>query len=279
MKQSIVPVVSWKEGANYMKCIGTAFIVSCTGFVVTAAHVVLDPSESGDARIVSENNEIRMLDDVTFGVTIPFSPASGRHGFSLIPIEKAWYWGAWQQSPLMHEPERFDSKIDIAICKLPELPGVGAYQPLHLSLNSFSVGEDAYAIGYGDMQDVPISYVNGEMRLAKFEPTLYVSIGEIMNVFPRNAVQREVPTPGPCFDFKARIPGRMSGAPIFGAQGAVVRGVVSRSFTDEQHAYGCMMGPAMALPLSDGVSGSGFSLEYLMKNGNEGIALIQGQGM
>jgi hypothetical protein len=41
----------------------------------------------------------------------------------------------------------------------------------------------------------------------------------------------------------------MSGAPIFGAQGAVIRGIVSRSFSNECHAFGAMLGPAMHLEL------------------------------
>jgi len=66
----------------------------------------------------------------------------------------------------------------------------------------------------------------------------------------------------------------MSGAPILGADGAVVRGVVSRSFSGERHAYGSMIGPAMHLPLRDNIS-----FEALMKMGSEGIAQVQGSGL
>jgi len=101
-----------------------------------------------------------------------------------------------------------------------------------------------------------------------------VSVGEVMSVFPENHLKRDVPTPGPCFDFDAKIPGKMSGGPIFGAQGAVVRGVVSRSFSGERHAFGAMLGPAMRLPL-----GENTTLKSLMESGSEGIAQVQSQGL
>src|SRR2546422_9050833 len=32
MKQGIVPVVSWVENEDFIRCIGTAFVISCTGY-------------------------------------------------------------------------------------------------------------------------------------------------------------------------------------------------------------------------------------------------------
>ena len=107
---------------------------------------------------------------------------------------------------------------------------------------------------------------------------LYVSVGEVMQVFSQNHFQKDVPTPGPCFDFKAKIPGKMSGAPIFGAQGAVIRGVVSRSFSKERHAFGAMLGPAMHLPLGH-PSDKARTLRALLQAGSEGMAEIQGLGL
>jgi len=274
MKQSILPVVAWPAGGGHIKCIGTAFVVSCSGYIVTAAHVLLDPQESGYGKVTADDGVIQVLDDTLLGVTIPVSPASGLDGFQIVPIQQSWYWGTWVESPLIHEQDRFNGTIDVAVCKLPPLPGNAAYQPLNLSLRPFIQGEDAYAIGYAEMKDIPIEYIDGVANVPDFDPTLFVSVGEVMNVFPHNAVERQVPTPGPCFDFRAKVPGRMSGAPIFGAKGAVVRGVVSRSFTDEKHAFGCMMGPAMTLKMTDQQS-----LQSLMKEGNEGIAVVQGQGL
>ena len=274
LKQSIMPVVAWVPGAPAMRCIGTGFLVSCSGYLITASHVVLDPQENGYGKVGSRNGRTAIVENVMMGVLMPHSPASGRKGARFIPFQEVSYWGEWRESPILHEGERLESLIDIAICKLPELDGGAAYQPLNLSLNPFIRGEEAYAIGYALMQDVPIDYVAGRAQIPEFEWELHVSTGEVMDVFPLNHLNKDVPTPGPCFDFKARIPGKMSGSPIFGAKGAIIRGVVSRSFSGEKHAFGCMIGPAMKLRFRDGNS-----LEKLMLDGNEGIAVVQGQGL
>jgi hypothetical protein len=274
LKQSILPVVAWVDGAPTIRCIGTAFVISCTGYVLTASHVVLDPQESGYGQGVGLDGNTDMVDGVVLGVLMPLPPAAGVDGFRLIPFERATYWGEWLESPLIHEARKLKSLTDVAVCKLPELGGGSAYQPLHLSVHPFGLGEKAYAVGYAEMKDIPIQYDEGRPVISKFDWELYVSTGQVTEVFPMNHIEKQVPTPGPCFGFDARIPGKMSGAPIFGAEGAVVRGVVSRSFSGEKHAYGCMIGPVMSLPFPDGLS-----LEILMREGKDGMAVIKGRGL
>jgi hypothetical protein len=175
---------------------------------------------------------------------------------------------------LIHEKEKFDSLTDVAICKLPPQPDGSAYQPLSLSLNSFAKEEIAYAVGYAEMEDIPVQFVDGRPQIPQFQWELYVSVGEVVEVFPQNHLSKSVPAPGPSFDFRARIPGKMSGAPIFGAQGSVVRGVVTRSFSGEKHAFGNMIGPSLTLPLI-----GGNSLKKTMDAGADGIAVVRGQGL
>lgn len=277
MKQSILPVVAWAQGDSVIRCIGTASVISCSGYVLTAAHVLADPFDAGYGAERS-GNQIKFAADLIFGVSIPCNPVFGAPGFRFFPFEKLWYWGQWKQSPLFHEPDRFDYATDVAICKIPQMPDGAAHQPLSMSLNAFVAGESAYSIGYAEMEDIPIEVQNGSLRIKKYASNLYVSIGSAMQIFPENHHIKEVPTPGPCFDFDARIPGKMSGAPIFGAEGAVIRGVVSRSYSGEQHAYGAMLGPAMDLPL-DEPGTSGRTLKSLMESGNEGIAQVFGVGL
>jgi hypothetical protein len=274
MKQSILPVVAWPHDARSIRCIGTAFVISCSGYVVTACHVLLDPREAGYGRLKKRDDGAEILDEVVFGVLMPVSPAHGVKAFRIIPFEWGRYWGKWEQSPLIHEHEKLNSLIDVAVCKLPQMPDGSAYQPLNLSLNPFAVGEEAYAIGYATMEDIPVTIVDGRPEIPEFKWDLYVSVGKVVDVFPQNHLSRDIPSPGPSFDFRARIPGKMSGAPIFGAQGSVVRGVVSRSFSGEKHAFGNMIGPAMTLPLADGKS-----LKSLMDAGNDGITVVRGQGL
>ena len=54
----------------------------------------------------------------------------------------------------------------------------------------------------------------------------------------------------------------------------MVRGVVSRSFSGESHAFGAMLAPVLHLPLGDGKT-----LKELMEAGTEGIAKVQGPGI
>ncbi|MBI2716868.1 MAG: trypsin-like peptidase domain-containing protein [Rhizobiales bacterium] len=277
LKQSILPVVVWEQGAPSIRCIGTAFVVSCTGYVITACHVLTDPRERGYGKGTLRDttvDKIEMHDGFLMGVLMPLAPGSGVKGFRVLQFEQGWYWGNWAESPLIHEKEKFEGVTDVAVCKLRQNQDGSAHQPLNLSLHPFVKGEKAYAIGYAEMEDIQVEYDNGQPKIVDFKWDLYVSVGEVVEVFPQNHLSKAIPAPGPSFDFRARIPGKMSGAPIFGAQGAVVRGVVSRSFSGEKHAFGSMIGPALTLPLSDGSS-----LKSKMNSGNEGMAVVMGQGL
>lgn len=244
---------------------------------MTAAHVLMDPFDSGYGAI-RNGNQMEFADTLNFGVFIPTSPAYGIRGLRCFPFEKFWIWGSWQESPLLHVRDRFEYSTDIAICKIPEMPNHAAHQPLNLSVNAFIPGETAYSIGYAEMDDIPLDYGKNGRVIKDFDADLYVSLGEVMQVFPHNHLQKNVPTPGPCFDFNAKIPGKMSGAPIFGAKGAIIRGVVSRSFSGERHAFGAMLGPAMELPL-DEPQITGRTLRTLLETGDEGMARPHGLGL
>ena len=274
MKQSILPVVAWVEGENFIRCIGTAFVISCTGYLITACHVLLDPQDRKYGKVVRGGNTIRFMEDMRMGVLIPISPAYGYTGNLFVPFEQCWYWGEWKDSPLLHENETFDILTDIAICKIPLMSDGTGHQPLNLSLNRFVRGEKAFAFGYAEMDDIPLEREAGRLTAPDFEQDLYVSVGEVMDVFPDNHQRKDVPTPGPCFDFRAKVPGKMSGGPILGGDGAVVRGVISRSFSGEKHAYGAMLGSVMQLPLAEDKT-----LRGMMDSGNEGITKIQGAGL
>jgi len=274
MKQSILPVIAWVKGEHRIRCIGTAFVISCSGYIMTACHVLLDPKDRDYGKVVREGNILNFLDDLMMGVFIPVNPAYGIRGFRFLPFERSWYWGEWKSSPLIHEDDKFDILTDIAICKIPRLPDDVAHQPLNLSLNNFKKDEQAYAFGYAEMDDIPVQILDGKPTMGDFEHEIFVSVGEVAQIFPKNHLEMNVPTPGPCFDFKAKIPGKMSGGPILGAQGAAVRGVISRSFSGEKHAYGAMLGPTMHLPLMNNET-----LHSMMMSGNEGITRVEGQDL
>jgi hypothetical protein len=209
-----------------------------------------------------------------FGVLLPVNPAFGGKGHLFFPFHDCRCWGNWKDSPLLHEEPRFEILTDIAICKIGLFPNGAGHQPLTLSLNSFTKSEKAIAIGYSEMSDIPVVNCDGNLTVPEFTQDLCVTVGQVKDLFPDNHQRKEVPTPGPCFDFLAKVPGKMSGGPIFGADGVVVRGVVSRSFSSVKHAYGAMIGPAINLPLTENTT-----FRTLMVSGNEGIAKVIGRGL
>jgi len=273
LKQSVVPVVAWADGESSIRCIGTAFIISCTGYLITPCHVLLDPIEGKYAQVERTDNRIKFLGGIRFGVLIPISPATGQTGSLFFPFQDSRYWGQWKKSPLLHEEDRFEILTDIAICRIAMLPDGSGHQPLAISLNSPKKGERVIALGYAEMDDIPIVNRDGMPTVPESNPELHVSVGPVKDLFPDNHIKKHVPTPGPCFDFLAKVPGKMSGGPILG-EASLLRGVVSRSFMGEKHAFGAMTGPAMDLQVGDNTT-----LRTLMKSGNEGIPLVSGSGL
>lgn len=274
LKHSIVPVVALVDGANHLRVIGTAFVISASGLVMTAAHVLLDPEDSGYGDATDDNGAVRFDRHLQMGVLLPLpSSLYGRGAVRFAPFKDCKFWGGWRRSPLFHERDRVDFDTDVAICRLPPHPS-GAYQPLNLSLRSVAISEQVFAVGYAEMADIPVRYEGDTVVLSHFAQDLFVSVGTTTAVHHDNAQTRSVSTPGPCFEFDAKIPGKMSGAPILGGDGAVIRGVVSRSFSGERHAFGASLGPAVHLPLFDNKS-----LRDMMLEGADGIPRIEGPGL
>jgi len=274
LKQSIVPVVALVNGATALRVIGTAFVISASGLVMTAGHVLMDPEDAGYGNVSNDNGAIRFGQDLQMGVLFPLHPGiHGQHALHFAPFKLCAYWGGWKVSPLFHERDRIELDTDIAVCRLPPHPS-GAYQPLNLSLRPVAISEKVFAIGYAEMESIPVRYEEGRVVLSHFRQDLYVSVGTTTAVHHDNIVTRSATTPGPCFEFDAKIPGKMSGSPILGGDGAVIRGVVSKSFSGERSASGALLGPATHLPLFDNRS-----IKDMMLDGSEGIPQIQGAGL
>jgi hypothetical protein len=275
VRQSIVPVVAWNDGDTEMRCIGTGFFISASGLLVTAAHVLRDPIDE-EYTIVTPTGEeeraFRLSDSLHFGVMLPTNPAMRNAPFAvpdqlrnakwiISPFEWAEHWGTTVESPLFNEKPRFRLDLDIAVCKVKQNIFGGAYQPLNISQHGLKVGDRAVAIGYAEMKNIPLKSAQ------EVEPELVVSVGKVTNIYADNLIEPRATTPGPCFEFDAKIPGKMSGSPILVGSGVLTKGVVSRSWQDENLASGCLVGPIMGIKLR-----LGKSILELMGTGNEGIA-------
>ena len=129
----------------------------------------------------------------------------------------------------------------------------------------------AFAIGFSEMPSFDLERHGLQLLIPDFNPDLFVSVGKVNAVFPHNASTKEVNSPGPCFRFDAYVPGRMSGGPIFGGDGEVVKGVVSTSASGERYAYGALLEPVFNLEIEEAAS-----MRTIMLAGKDGMARIHG---
>lgn len=280
VRQSIVPVVAWNDGDEEIRCIGTGFFISASGLLMTAAHVLRDPVDENYTTFTQLGKSSHKFNDsLHFGVLLPGNPAARSAPFYVDPVirEAKWFmcpfewtyhWGREVESPLLHQKSEFKLDLDIAICKVSEHPRIGPYQPLNIGLHNLKLGDRTVAIGYPEMRNIKLG---GD----DYQPELVVSVGSVTTIHPDNMTEKQSSTPGPNFEFNAKIPGKMSGSPILVGGGIITKGVVSRSLgSTDNHASGCLIAPMMGLPLINEKS-----LLTLMKEGKEGIAQIIGKGL
>ena len=276
LRQSIVPIVAWNKGEEEARCIGTGFFISASGYLLTAAHVLRDPLDENYSSVTEiENGTHKLSDSLVFGAMLPANPAMRNAPLDIHPAmrEAKWFlcpfewtshWGQNVESPLIHQEPEFRLLHDVGLCKVREQPLIGPYQPLNIGLHSLAIGDRAVAIGYAGMRNI-------RLQGDDYQPELFVSVGAVTNVLSDNISKKQNSTPGPNFEFEAKIPGKMSGGPILVGGGILTKGVVSRSWENENHATGCLIAPMMTLPVVDGTS-----LLDLQQSGNEGIVRIQG---
>lgn len=172
------------------------------------------------------------------------------------------------ESPLLDRKPDFRLDLYVAICKVRHNILGGSYQPLNIGRHGLKIGDRAVAIGYAEMKNIPFKADQ------EVEPELVVSVGKVTNIYADNLVDKRTTTPGPCFEFDAKIPGKMSGSPILVGSGILTKGVVSRSWQGENLASGCLIAPIMGLKLQ-----MGKSILELIATGNEGIADVRASGI
>lgn len=274
--QSIVPIVAQVHGESVLRCIGTGFFVSCTGLLITAAHVVSDPIERQYGGITESNDLLWHAREMKLGVMIPLNPMIHGKAYLFREIEWASFLAEKADNPLPIQGINLRLTSDVAICKVASLAPEIPYQPLTIVQSGLlgtgmSVGKTATAIGYGAMRDVPLGAAENNQVIGDFPFDLHASTGNILERFPDNAISREVPTPGACFSASLSLPGGMSGSPIFDHEGIYVHGVVSKGWVDETGVsnlgFGSMLADSMRIPIRQMDNKSLFQLHAESEHG------------
>ena len=130
MGESIVPIVAKVAGETDLRCIGTGFFVSCTGLLITAAHVITDPIERSYGTISRFDDGSLRSPNLIFGALVPTNPIFQEDGYLLFAFEWAMFLADDTSLPLPIPGLGLNISSDIAICKVPARAGPYPHQPL-----------------------------------------------------------------------------------------------------------------------------------------------------
>jgi hypothetical protein len=285
MGESVVPIVAHVNGEDTLRCIGTGFFISCSGLLVTAAHVITDPIDRRYVKITELSPNAISSRDLNFGVLVPTNPLFQRHGYIFYAFEWTLFLARPSENPLPIPGIDLRINSDIAICKVHARHGDYPHQPLTIiqpgvTGKGAQVDSTVFAMGYPRMSDVELKLTHRGEILGECEFNLHISSGKVLERFPDNFARKQVPTPGPCFSFAAQIPSGMSGGPILDRERIYVHGVVSKGWETESGidalSFGSMLQPSMHLPIPQL---NGESLAQLHKSDKEGMAKFSAPGV
>src|SRR5437899_5137543 len=128
--QSIVPVVAHVPGERVLRCLGTGFFISCSGLLVTAAHVITDPIERQYGSVKELDNRTWHFGNLTLGVMIPLNPVFQGAGYVFRDMEWATFLAQRAEQPLPIAGVTLKLTSDAAICKVSPITDGVPHQPL-----------------------------------------------------------------------------------------------------------------------------------------------------
>ncbi|NJO34756.1 MAG: trypsin-like peptidase domain-containing protein [Rhodospirillales bacterium] len=258
--QSTVPMVAHIDGEPILRCLGTGFFVSCSGLLITAAHVVAEVLDKKYGAVKEVDDRTWYLGGMKLGVMVPINHVmTGFKEYIFREVEWACFLADRTESPLPFKDMDLKLTSDIAICKVKPISENVPFQPLTIVQKGLKgigmqVGKSVSIVGYGAMQNVELSQIKENVISGSFPFELHVSRGEIVERFPDNGINKQALSPGPCFSTSAKLPAGMSGSPIYDDERIYVHGVVSTGWQDETGlaglGYGSMLSHSMQIPIS-----------------------------
>ena len=275
MGESIVPVVASVHGESTLRCVGTGFFISCTGLLITAAHVITDPIDRSYGKTIELDDLTLQARELSFGVLVPNNPLFQTPGYVFFPFEWSLFLAERRPNPLPIAGIDLKLTSDIAICKVPARPGGLAHQPLTivqsgLTGSGISVGSTAYALGYAGMTEVEINKDQHGQIIGAGNFHLHASIGDIIGHFLIIFKQKQSQRRDLAFPSLSHS-GRHERWTDFDREGVYVHGVISKGWEDAagvaKYSFGSMLRPSMSLPIS---RMNGASLDEILKSGHRG---------
>lgn len=279
--QSIVPIVTIGKDHKLIAPIGTGFFISCDGFLITAGHVLTHLVDRQKHKRFEGLAGAFDLRDIGLGIMLQHNVLHGDNAYQFIPIDAAQIF-ANEVGELPWEQKALRPIYDIAVCKVSQPDKKSIFQPLSCfqpSIKGYGTLEEKrlLVLGYSGMQEFQVG--DNAHNESDFKYLIHASAGKVTKRFPQNHFQKNVPSPGPCFEMNARLTSGMSGSPIFDDERIYVHGVASSSYDLENvsqvTSYGTILSLALQTPLR--IFGNRSFYER-MKDPNSGIANIHAPG-
>lgn len=239
IQQVVMPIVT--KVFNEVRQVGTGFIISPDGLMMTAGHVLID-AERKAARVWDKENKqfINYYELYALHITNEVTSAGegGENTFlgGLWPIDKCWA----------------QDQIDIGLCQLRQARKNGeivVHKPLRLSPATPKIGQPVTAFGYHKTE--ALFAEEGDIFRMTYSHDTAFSRGEVTNVYNQGYASGRLPFP--VFETNARFDGGMSGGPIMNTQGDVCGVVCYSSIPDHDRqdylTYGASIWPACGLKI------------------------------
>ena len=237
LHQGVLPIFAMSN--NNLVPLGTGFIISPSGIMMTARHVVEDFVDRKEIRDSNEPIE-------NFGLYVLYA-SDKKHDYS------SDYSNCYIGGPIRIIKISTDVNLDIALCQLQAMQKVDTgellkYPTVKLNFSVPQLGMKVLGVGYSGSQFSQDKYIKKgkyTKRCVDYSCKFVTTGGEIVEVIKSQGHRR-----WPHFRSTARFEPGMSGGPVFIENGSVC-GVICSSFsncTDESGymSYVSELWPALA---------------------------------